>query len=88
MPSDYPPFDPGLAPGDADEYLLTSGAYQWQRGFFTRDQSGAVIGLDLAGRLYTRVGDAQSRPARLITRLPRASPTAPAAGHGPSRAAT
>jgi hypothetical protein len=25
------------------------------RGFFTCDQSGAVVGVDLAGRLFTRV---------------------------------
>jgi hypothetical protein len=26
-----------------------------QRGFFTRDKSGAVVGVDLAGRLFSRV---------------------------------
>jgi hypothetical protein len=25
------------------------------RGFFTRDQRGAVVGVDLAGRLFNRV---------------------------------
>ncbi len=54
MPPDYPPFDLGLLPGDTDEYILTSGAFTGQRGFFTRDQGGAVVGVDLAGRLYKR----------------------------------
>jgi hypothetical protein len=38
-----------------DEYILTSGALTGQRGFFTRDDSGAVVGIDLAGRFATRV---------------------------------
>jgi CubicO group peptidase (beta-lactamase class C family) len=52
MPADYDPFDFGLLPGD--EYIVTSGALKGQRGFFTRDDSGAVVGVDLAGRLFTR----------------------------------
>jgi len=53
MPADYDPFDFGLLPGD--EYIVTSGALKGQRGFFTRDDSGAVAGADLAGRLFTRL---------------------------------
>jgi CubicO group peptidase (beta-lactamase class C family) len=53
MPADYDPFDFGLLPGDA--YIVTSGALKGQRGFFTRDDSGAVVGADLAGRLFTRL---------------------------------
>ena len=26
----------------------------WVGGFFTRDQTGAVVGVDLAGRLFSR----------------------------------
>jgi CubicO group peptidase (beta-lactamase class C family) len=55
LPPDHAPFDFGLLPGDADEYIITSGAFQGQRGFFSRDQSGAVVGVDLAGRLFDRV---------------------------------
>jgi CubicO group peptidase (beta-lactamase class C family) len=55
MPPDYPPADMGLLPGDKDEYIITSGGLKGQRGFFTRDKSGEVTGLDLAGRLYSRV---------------------------------
>jgi hypothetical protein len=32
------------------------------RGFFTRDERGAVVGVDLAGRLFTRVGGQEVRP--------------------------
>lgn len=53
LPADYDPFDFGLLPGD--EYIVTSGALKGHRGFFTRDDSGAVVGVDLAGRLFNRV---------------------------------
>ena len=52
IPADYDPFAFGLLPGD--EYIVTSGALKGQRGFFTRDDHGAVVGADLAGRLFTR----------------------------------
>lgn len=54
LPADYPPFAFGLLAGEGDEYIVTDGAMQGQRGFFTRDESGAVVGVDLAGRLFTR----------------------------------
>jgi hypothetical protein len=55
LPPDIEPSDVGLLGGDADEYLITSGALTGQRGSFTRDHTGAVVGMDLAGRLFTRV---------------------------------
>jgi CubicO group peptidase (beta-lactamase class C family) len=55
LPPDHAPFDLGLLPGDADEYIITSGAFKGQRGFFTRDESGAIVAVDLAGRLFNRV---------------------------------
>ena len=55
LPPDHAPFDFGLLPGDADEYIITSGAFKGLRGFFTRDASGAGVGVDLAGRLANRV---------------------------------
>ena len=54
-PPDPPPADFGLLPGDKDEYILTDGAFKGQRGFFTRDRSDAVVGVDLAGWLFSRV---------------------------------
>ena len=55
-PPDYPPFEFGLLPGDKDEYVITSGALKGSRGFFTRDETGSVVGVDLAGRAFGRTG--------------------------------
>ena len=52
-PPDPAPFEVGLL--RRDEYIVTGGEYAGQRGFFTRDASGAVTGVDLAGRLASRV---------------------------------
>ncbi|TVY05612.1 beta-lactamase family protein [Paenibacillus cremeus] len=52
LPPDYAPADIGLLSADGDEYVVTSGGLKGQRGFFSRDESGAVVGVDLAGRLY------------------------------------
>jgi CubicO group peptidase (beta-lactamase class C family) len=54
-PPDPSPCDFGLLPGNKDEYIITSGEFKGQRGFFTRDKSGTVVGVDLAGRLFSRV---------------------------------
>lgn len=56
IPPDPAPAAFGLLPGDRDEYVITDGAYAGQKGYFSRDASGAVIGVDLAGRLFGRVG--------------------------------
>ncbi|MFD0360427.1 serine hydrolase domain-containing protein [Nocardia sp. GCM10030253] len=55
LPADLPAGGLGLLPGDGDEYIITGGALMGQRGYFTRDETGAVIGVDVAGRLFTRV---------------------------------
>jgi hypothetical protein len=55
LPADYPPFPFGLLPGDGDQYIVTGGAMKGQRGFFSRDENGAVTGVDMAGRLFNRV---------------------------------
>lgn len=54
MPPDYPAVAMGLLPGDGDEYVITEGGLEGQRGFFTRDADGIVVGADLAGRLFGR----------------------------------
>jgi CubicO group peptidase (beta-lactamase class C family) len=54
VPPDHAPFDFGLLPGDRDEYVITGGAFQGHRGFFSRDESGAVAGVDIGGRLFQR----------------------------------
>src|SRR5215469_10580018 len=56
LPPDPPPAEFGLLPGDRDEYVITGGALKGQRGFFSRDESGAVVGVDLAGRVARRHG--------------------------------
>ncbi|MER5918557.1 serine hydrolase, partial [Streptomyces sp. NPDC001982] len=54
LPPDLPPAGLGLLPGSGDEYIVTGGGLIGQRGFLTRDADGAVIGADLAGRLFNR----------------------------------
>ncbi len=54
-PPDPAPCEFGLLPSNKDEYIITSGAFKGQRGFFTRDTRGVVVGVDLAGRLFSRV---------------------------------
>ncbi|WP_439656676.1 serine hydrolase domain-containing protein [Lentzea sp. HUAS TT2] len=53
LPADHAPFPMGLLP--RDEYMITDGAFAGQRGFFTRDAKGVVVGVDLAGRMFGRV---------------------------------
>src|SRR4051794_9987320 len=59
LPQDHAPFPFGLLPGNKDEYMITGGAFKGQRGFFTRDPSGAVTGVDLSGRLFSRIQQPQ-----------------------------
>ncbi len=54
-PPDPEPADFGLLPGSSDEYIITSGEFKGHRGFFTRDTSGTIVGVDLGGRLFSRV---------------------------------
>jgi CubicO group peptidase (beta-lactamase class C family) len=55
MPQDYPAAEFGFLPGDGDDYIITGGGLAGQRGYFSRDAEGAVIGIDLAGRMFRRV---------------------------------
>ncbi|MBS2534617.1 beta-lactamase family protein [Catenulispora sp. NF23] len=54
MPQDYPAAAMGFLGQDGDDYIITEGGLKGQRGFFTRDESGAVVGIDIAGRLFGR----------------------------------
>ncbi|MEO6838545.1 MAG: serine hydrolase domain-containing protein [Ginsengibacter sp.] len=55
LPPDHAPFEFGLLSGSKDEYIITNGAFKGQRGFFTRDEVGVITGVDLAGRLFSRI---------------------------------
>jgi CubicO group peptidase (beta-lactamase class C family) len=55
LPPGYPREVIGLLPGDGDEYVITEGGMKGMRGFFTRDDSGAVVGMDAGGRMHRRV---------------------------------
>ncbi|MFG2429572.1 hypothetical protein [Streptomyces sp. NPDC048590] len=55
MPPGYSAAAIAFLPGDGDEYVITEGGLKGQRGYFSRDSDGAVIGVDLAGRLFGRV---------------------------------
>ncbi|MFF3090213.1 serine hydrolase domain-containing protein [Streptomyces nojiriensis] len=54
MPADHPPAAIGFLSGTGDEYVVTDGGLKGQRGTFHRDAQGAVVGVDLAGRLFGR----------------------------------
>jgi CubicO group peptidase (beta-lactamase class C family) len=53
MPPDYPAAAIGFLPND--EYIVTEGGLTGQRGYFSRSEDGTITGLDLAGRLFTRL---------------------------------
>jgi CubicO group peptidase (beta-lactamase class C family) len=55
LPADYPPANMGLLPGEKDEYIVTAGGMKGQRGFFTRDENGAIKGLDIGGRPFAKI---------------------------------
>ncbi|MEV6395430.1 serine hydrolase domain-containing protein [Streptomyces sp. NPDC051907] len=54
MPADHEPAAMGLLPAK-DEFIVTAGGLKGQRGFFSREVSGAVVGIDLGGRVFNRV---------------------------------
>jgi CubicO group peptidase (beta-lactamase class C family) len=55
MPADCEPAHMGFLAEDGDDYIVTAGPLQGQRGYFTRDEHGVVNGIDLAGRNFRRV---------------------------------
>lgn len=54
MPPGYPAAGIGFLPGGGDEYVVTEGGLKGQRGYFSRDDTGAVVGIDLGDRLFRR----------------------------------
>jgi CubicO group peptidase (beta-lactamase class C family) len=51
---EFPPSALRFVKGSEDRYLFTSGPFAGMRGVFTRNESGEVVSLDLAGRSYRR----------------------------------
>jgi CubicO group peptidase (beta-lactamase class C family) len=51
-PESQPPFTITLLPDD--RYTVADGPAKGMRGFFTRDESGGIAGINLGGRLATR----------------------------------
>ena len=56
-PPDYPPFPLGILPPPGDNYIVTGGPAKGMKGYFVRDESGAIQSVHVGGRLATRVGD-------------------------------
>ncbi|GAA2139676.1 serine hydrolase domain-containing protein [Glycomyces algeriensis] len=56
MPADCEPAHMGFLYEDGDDYIVTDGPLQGQRGYFARDERGEVVAIDLAGRQFRRVG--------------------------------
>ncbi|MEU5155231.1 serine hydrolase domain-containing protein [Glycomyces sp. NPDC021274] len=55
MPADCEPAHMGFLHEDGDDYIVTEGPLQGQRGYFARDERGEVTAIDLAGRQFRRV---------------------------------
>ncbi|NUP53200.1 MAG: serine hydrolase [Catenulispora sp.] len=54
MPPDLPASAMGFLAEDGDDYIVTEGELKGQRGYFSRDEDGVVVGIDLAGRVFGR----------------------------------
>jgi len=61
LPPDLPPADLGPLPGDADDYIVTTGGLAGQRCAFIRDGNGTVASAQLAGRSFERISEAAER---------------------------
>lgn len=51
---DQPPIPLGLLPGDGDRYIVTDGPGKGMKGYFVRNQAGAVEAVHMGGRLASR----------------------------------
>lgn len=57
LPADLPAAAMGLLPSADNEFVVTEGGLGGQRGAFTRDASGTITAVDLAGRVFSRESD-------------------------------
>jgi CubicO group peptidase (beta-lactamase class C family) len=55
LPADCEPARMGFLYAEGDDYIVTAGPLQGQRGYFARDEQGVVVAIDLAGRQFRRV---------------------------------
>jgi CubicO group peptidase (beta-lactamase class C family) len=55
-PPDNPPFPLGILPPPGDQYIVTDGPAKGMKGYFVRDESGAIQSVHVGGRLATKVG--------------------------------
>jgi CubicO group peptidase (beta-lactamase class C family) len=53
---DEPPIPIGLLPGEGDRYIVPEGSAQGMRGYFTRDEDGAINGMHIGGRFAKKTG--------------------------------
>ena len=53
---EQPPVPLGLLGGEGDRYIVSDGPAKGMKGYFVRDESGAVAAVHLGGRLATRTG--------------------------------
>ena len=54
LPPDLPAAPIALIQGEPDHYMITDGGLKGQRGYFSRDASGKVTSVDMAGRVFSR----------------------------------
>lgn len=54
LPPDMPAAPIGLLGGAQDQYVVTSGGLKDQRGQFSRDASGQITAVSMAGRVFAR----------------------------------
>jgi CubicO group peptidase (beta-lactamase class C family) len=54
LPPDLPAAPIALIRGEKDHYMVTDGGLKGQRGYFSRDPSGQVTSVDIAGRVFSR----------------------------------
>jgi CubicO group peptidase (beta-lactamase class C family) len=54
LPPDMPAAPIAFLRGEHDHYMVTDGGLKGQRGYFSRDASGRITTVDMAGRVFTR----------------------------------